>query len=312
MSAERAARASGPASPVDGEARSAEGASLRVEGATAPAPGSASPAPEATAPAPGSTSPAPGATAPAPGSTSPVEAVDRALLVLQALAPAGPRGLALADLAAGLGLNKTTVHRTLAALRFRGFVVQDPATGSYALGAAAVRLGEDYLGEENLPALLHPALVAVSAAVDELVHLGVLSGSQVVYLDKVEPERSVRVWSAVGRRVPAVTTALGRALLAFRGTERSALGSYLGDGVDTAQVWGALVAARERGFATEVEENEPGISCVAVPLLRSGVAVAAVSITAPAERMTPERVAWLHERMGAVLPELLPAPLTLP
>ncbi|KGM13608.1 GntR family transcriptional regulator [Cellulomonas bogoriensis 69B4 = DSM 16987] len=241
--------------------------------------------------------------------------MDRALLALQALARAGAGGVHLADLALDLGLNKTTLHRTLAALRFRGFVTQDPATGAYLLGAEAIGLGEDYLGEDNLPTLLHPALVALCAATRELVHLGVLSGPHVVYLDKVEPERSVRVWSAVGRRSPAATTALGRALLASRGTDRSQLPEYLrvlDVGVDPEVVWAAVEAARHHGYAREVEENEPGISCVAVPLLRAGSGVAAVSITAPVERMTEARVAELWACVREVLPPLLPERLTLP
>ena len=247
------------------------------------------------------------------GDTSPVESVDRALLALGVLARAGARGMGLAELAAALDLNKTTVHRSLAALRFRGFVAQDPS-GSYVLGAAATQLADDFFGDENLPALLHPALVALCGAADELVHLGVLSGTHVVYLDKVEPERSVRVWSAVGRRRAAVTTALGRVLLAYRGTERSMLPGYVraAKSVDADHVWSVLQEARERGYATEEQENEVGISCVAVPLLRSGAAVAAVSVTAPAERMTAERISWLYGRMREVLPPLLPAGLTLP
>lgn len=250
-------------------------------------------------------------------SGSPVEAVDRALLVLETLAPAGPRGLGLAELASRLGLHKTTLHRVLAALRHRGFVAQDPTTGAYLLGASATRLADDFLGEENLPVLLHPALVALCAAAGELVHLGVLSGGHVVYLDKVEPERSVRVWSAIGRRSPAVTTALGRALLAFRGTDRAMLEGYVRAAgperdVDGEHVWAVLESARSTGYATEDEENEPGISCVAVPLLRSGSAIAAVSVTAPAERMTAGRRDELHAVVRRVLPPLLPDGLTLP
>jgi IclR family transcriptional regulator, acetate operon repressor len=249
--------------------------------------------------------------------TSPVESVDRALLTLQALARAGARGMSLAELAAALGLNKSTVHRLLAALRFRGFVAQDASSGAYALGPAATQLSDDFLGDENLPVLLHAALVALCGVADELVHLGVLSGTHVVYLDKVEPERSVRVWSAVGRRSPAVTTALGRALLAYRGTDRTMLAGYVGAagegaGIDAEHAWQVLERARERGYATEDQENEVGISCVAVPLLRSGSAVAAVSVTAPAERMTADRVEELHAQIRRVLPPLLPAGLHLP
>lgn len=248
---------------------------------------------------------------------SPVESVDRALRVLEALALAGGPGMGLAELASTLGLNKTTVHRALGALRFRGFVAQDPSSGSYLLGPSATQLAEDFFGDENLPMLLHPALVALSHAVDELVHLGVLSGMSVIYLDKVEPERPLRVWSAIGRRQVALTTALGRALLAFRGTDPSALHGYLSAAVakptlDAGHLWSNLERARRQGYATEEEENETGISCVAVPLLRLNVAIAAVSITAPAERMTAERISWLHARMRDVLPPLLPAGITLP
>lgn len=256
---------------------------------------------------------------------SPVEAVDRALLLLQALAPQGAAGATLGQLAKRTRLNKTTVHRTLAALRLRGFVDQDPGSGSYTLGAAATQLSADFYSEENLPLLLHPALVALSDEVDELVHLGVLSGTRVVYLDKVEPERPVRVWSAVGRTRPAVTTALGRALLAWRGTDRGLLAGYVSaaltegeagaggpESVTVDGVWAELERARSRGWAAEVEENETGISCVAVPLLRAGSAVAAVSVTAPAERMSAGRRDQLVARVRELLPPLLPAGLHLP
>lgn len=249
--------------------------------------------------------------------SAPLESVDRALRTLDAVAAAGPAGSTLADLSAALGVHKTTVHRSLAALRHRDYVAQDPATGRYALGPAAVRLADRYLSEDDLPARLHGALVALCAATDELVHLGVLSGVQVVYLDKVEPERAVRVWSAVGRRNWAVTTALGRAMLAFRDTSRATLDGYVRaveppGRVDADHVADELDSARGRGYAVELQENEPGIACLAVPLLRGTGPVAALSITAPAERMTPRRVAELHARIREVVPPLLPAGLTLP
>jgi len=246
--------------------------------------------------------------------SSPVESVDRALLVLEALAAAGPAGLSLAELASRLEVHKTTAHRALAALRFREFVVQDPSSGHYVLGGAATGLAEAFFGEENLPALLHPALVALCAQTQELVHLGVLSGAQVVYLDKVEPERAVRVWSAVGRRMPAVTTALGRALLASRGASREVVERFaeaIGTEADAEAAWREISLARERGWAREVEENEPGIACVGAPVLRGGVAVAAVSVTAPVERMSEERFAEIHAQMLEVLPSLLPKGFSL-
>lgn len=250
-------------------------------------------------------------------SASPLGSVDKALLALEHLAAAGPTGLALGTLATGLGLNKASLHRTLAALRFRGYAEQDPTTGAYRLGPAATALGTVFLGEEHLPALLTPALTAVCEASGELIHLGVLSGPEIVYLDKVEPARAVRVWSAIGRRRPAATTALGRALLAFRPTDRSAMSWYAAAAGDEGPVtedslWEILRTTRARGWATETEENEPGISCLAVPLLRAGQAVAALSVTAPADRMDDARHVELARMVDEVARPLLPPSLSLP
>ncbi|PUB24078.1 IclR family transcriptional regulator [Promicromonospora sp. AC04] len=242
---------------------------------------------------------------------SPLGSVDKALLALDTLAGFGAAGAPLATLAQAVGVSKPTLHRTLAALRHRGYAEQAP-DGAYRLGPAALALGGTYLAEENLPALLHPALTALSEEVDELVHLGVLAGREVVYLDKVEPQRAVRVWSAVGRRRAAATTALGRALLSVQELDDAALARFAGDDTTPRRLRAALADARTSGVAGETEENEPGIACVAVPLLRAGRAVAAVSITAPVERL---RGAARAERVGAlrkVLPSLLPAGLGVP
>lgn len=245
-------------------------------------------------------------------SRSPVEAIDRALVLLTHLSRMGPGGAPLADLVAATGLNKSTAYRALAALRARDFVVQDD-TGAYALGPAATGLGEAHFGNRNLAALVQPALFALSRETDELCHLGVLESGKVVYLDKVEPDRAIRVWSRVGEPVPAAPTALGRALLAFRPTRRDQLTAFTSDS-DTSpdRLWEALELARRRGFASEYMENEPGIACAAFPLLLSGVAIAAISITAPAERMSDARMSALAAVVRRIVPPLLPDGLSLP
>lgn len=252
---------------------------------------------------------------------SPLGSVDKALLALEALAGFGAAGAPLAVLATAVGVSKPTLHRTLAALRHRGYAEQTP-DGAYRLGPAALALGSTYLAEENLPALLHPALTALSERTDELVHLGVLAGREVVYLDKVEPQRAVRVWSAVGRRRPAATTALGRALLSVQELDDAALARLAGtatgpgsgpvSGTSPEHLRDTLISARVNGFAAETEENEPGIACIAVPLLRAGRAVAAVSITAPVERLRGAARAERVDALRNALPDLLPAGLSLP
>ena len=244
---------------------------------------------------------------------SPLGSVDKALLTLDALGRAGAGGTSLAALSDEVGANKSTLHRTLAALRHRSYAEQAD-DGTYRLGPAVLALGSSFLAEENLPALLRPALDALSVAVDELVHLGVLAGREVVYLEKVEPQRAVRVWSAVGRRRPAATTALGRALLAAGRLDDDALTGYAGTGTTTDRLRDAVASARRLGYATETEENEPGIACAAVAVLRAGRPLAAVSITAPVERMTgparEARIAALREVLPRHLPDGISAATT--
>lgn len=248
---------------------------------------------------------------------SPIEAIDRALLLLNELADAGAKGASLAELAQGLGINKSTAYRALFTLRTRDFVQQDADTGNYLLGTAAIALGTRYLDGESLAVLLHPALVALSREVDELVHLGVLAADRVLYVDKVEPHRAIRVWSQIGRTVPVASTSLGRALLAYRGTEREQLAAYMSAlppdrTLDEADVWEHIQRARRVGYATEFMENEPGIACVGVPILRGSTAVAALSITAPADRMDAKRMHNLASSVQTVVPPLLPLGLAIP
>lgn len=256
----------------------------------------------------------------APG--SPIEAVDRALRVVEFLATVGPGGSALAELSASLELSKATAHRVLGALRYREFVSQAP-DGNYVLGPRATRLGSQFYRDENLPEMLRPTLAQLSEALGELVHLGVLRGRHVVYLDKVEPQRAVRVWSAIGRGTPVLGTALGRALLAAGGVGRDVVARYAPEDSELVdRAWDAIERGRAAGYAIEREENEPGISCLAVALVRGGAGVggagvggiaptstaapvAAISITAPSERLRVEDEARIHAEILRILPDAL-------
>ena len=241
-----------------------------------------------------------------------VEAIDRALALLAALAEAGPDGVALADLSAATGVNKSTAYRALSTMRAHGFAAQSEATGDYRLGPTAMTLGERFLTPHNLAQSLHPALVALSRAADELVHLGVLIGDQVLYLDKVEPERAIRVFSEIGRRTSAARSAMGRALLAARAVPDDQLSVYLHQsGLSREQLTATLGAARSRGFSTEIGENEPGVACLGVALMRGTNAVAALSITMPSERLTEPRQRDLAALIRSLLPPLLPDGLSL-
>ena len=179
--------------------------------------------------------------------------------------------------------------------------------------AAAMALGQQFLTPQSLAQSLHPALIALSHEADELVHLGVLIGDQVMYVDKVEPERAIRVWSQVGQRTSAASSAMGRALLAFRDVPDDQLAAYLHNSTVTLpQLIAAVHATRERGYSTELEENEPGVACLGTAVMQGPSPVAALSITMPAERLTTARQQALSNLIREVLPPLLPEGLSLP
>ena len=247
-------------------------------------------------------------TTPSPG-PSPVGSVDKALSLLEVLAEAGPEGMTLRDISAESGLNKASAHRLLRALMHRGFAEQAVTDQTYRLGVALPLLASRFEREENLPVLMAPALAAISQEVQELVHLGRLDGPHVLYLDKVEPERALRVWSRVGSRAPAARTAMGRAILTADGVRGAGLESYArasegadgGRTVTPAHLAEVIAEAEQRGWASEVEENEEGIACVGVALVRPGGRSLAVSVTGPIERMDAAR----REEVGALLREQL-------
>jgi DNA-binding IclR family transcriptional regulator len=248
----------------------------------------------------------------AEGAQSPVGSVDKALALIELLADAGPDGMALRDVVEASGLNKASAHRTLQALQHRGFAEQGEDQ-RYRLGSRPALLVERFQREENLPTLFRPVLLAICHEVQELVHLGILDGHDVLYLDKVEPDRTLRVWSRVGRQVSVLTTALGRAMIAGEGAPDPLLSAYTADAdaVVAANFRKAVREARQRGFAMEREENEAGICCVGVAMRRATGRPVAVSITGPSNRMDIERLTALGHRLRDVLSTSAPPGFSL-
>ena len=252
--------------------------------------------------------------------TSPMESVDKALLALEYLSKASGDGLQLGALATALGLKKNSLHRTLSALRYRGFVVQDGETGNYQLGPSLLRLADNYLSESRLRVLFHAILQDLCGKVNELCHLGILDGTDIVYMDKVEPEQSIRVWSSVGMRNPAVSTALGRAILAFTYKDYAPFAAKFDHDIpqktrhtltNLQDVWNEVQITRLRGYATENQEGQEGVSCLAFPLLRRGQPIFAISVVAPFERMNGARTSEIVAIVRELVSPRLPAGLTL-
>jgi DNA-binding IclR family transcriptional regulator len=245
-----------------------------------------------------------------------VQVLERALHILAALADR-PSDCSLAELCGDLKLHKSTVHRLLMVLEHHRLVDKNPDTGRYRLGMRLFELGSRAVAVLDLRELSRPLLEQVLRETEETVHLCALDHDEIVYLEKLEPQRSVRLASRVGRRVPAYCTAVGKAILAETPESevdailrRSEMKRITPKTITTlAAMHSELSAIRARGFAIDDEENEEGVRCVgAVVRDHSGRAVAAISASGPAFRVSREKVPEIAESVvraaGALSREL--------
>lgn len=225
--------------------------------------------------------------------SSRVKSADRTLEVLEALA-ASPGRRALADLARALDIPRSSLHGILRTMTARGWVETDSTGTRFGLGVRALQVGAAYLDTDDVVGLLSGILDDLSATFGETVHLGRLDGPDVVYLAKRESVHPLRLFSAIGRRLPAHATALGKALLAER-TDTDAL-SLLGTPLARltrhtitrpAALRRELAATRQRGYAVDREENSEGIVCFGIVVPLRSPAVDAISLSLPSTRITP-------------------------
>lgn len=225
------------------------------------------------------------------GAGVPVRSLMRGLRLLELLA-AGDENT-VTGLAKAAELDKSTALRLLATLRFAGYVRQTPHQ-RYALTGHVLRLAQSYADQLDLRSVAHPHLVRLRDAVDETVHLAVIEEDQVVYIDKLDAKRSLRLASGIGHAEPIETTSLGRAILSrLPAADRDALLDRLerarraaGVPFDRAGLLEKVDEAARRGFALDLEDNQEHVTCVGAPILGvGGRPVGAVSCSGPASRM---------------------------
>jgi DNA-binding IclR family transcriptional regulator len=223
-------------------------------------------------------------------SSTPVQAVARALGLLEALAARGEAGLVA--LARDASLHPSTAHRLLASLIDCGYAMQSPTTGRYRLGRKVHELASGSQGRDaRLRTITRPHLETIRVGVDETASLVALDGLSAIYLDQVEGGHTVRLLVEPGRRVPAHTSAAGKAMLAHQET-RLLDKVYASEPfppltqrtITTAAALRAeLGRVRRRGYALE---NEEGVSAVSAPIFDNlGDACSALSVSAPSARL---------------------------
>ena len=228
---------------------------------------------------------------------APIRSVAHSLKLVDALA-ATDQGRGVTELSGELRLAKSTVYRLLQTLVGHSYVVQDPTTGRYHLGLKLLELGALVSNRLSIRRIAQPHLQRLMEATNETVHLGLLEGHEVVYADKIECSQTIRMYSRVGRRSPLHCTALGKALLAYQPEDvlrevfRERLQRRTARTVTTARALRAeLEQVRMKGHASDNEEFEEGLRCLAAPVRdHTGAVVASVGIAGPAARLDPGRL----------------------
>lgn len=205
--------------------------------------------------------------------------------------------LTLAELTRRTGLPKSTIHRLLGSLvELRAI---DTADGRFRLGMRLFELGELVPVQRALRDVALPFMQDLYEATHETVHLGVMDGFDILYVEKISGHRRAGAPSRVGGRLPLHCTGLGKALLAFSPEEvverviDHGLPALSPRTITVPSVFRqTLLAIRRRGVAFDNEEAKTGLSCAAAPILDADRApIAAVSVTGPNPRVNLARLA---------------------
>ncbi|KKC26460.1 IclR family transcriptional regulator [Sphingomonas sp. SRS2] len=221
---------------------------------------------------------------PAADPPTPTGLIDRTLDILDAVRAAGICSLPM--IAAGSGLPVATAHRIVQSLTGRGYLIAY-RRGAYGLGPAALALGAGLALHDMLHRASLDELQALGRRCKAHAHLGIFESDMVTYLTKVRYGRG-RLPTSEGTQLEAYCSGIGKVLLAQ--LEPAALDRYMAQGAfvaltantitDPAQLLDRLEQARTRGWATDIGEVMPDLSCIAAPLFdRQGRAIAALSVS---------------------------------
>jgi IclR family transcriptional regulator, KDG regulon repressor len=233
--------------------------------------------------------------------------IGKALALLDAFTDDVP-SMGASELARRAGVPKSTAHRLLCFLEGSGYV--ERAGTSFRLGRRLFELGNHiaYCRPRGLRDVALPYLTDLYERSHQVVHLAVLDGTDVLYLEKLFGHRHVRMPSHVGGRVPATCCGLGKALLAFGDT--AAVDAAIAAGLRPRTPYtlasetlfrAELAHIRREGVAYDREEVALGLTCVAAPVRKQGAAVAAVSLAGRSGAFDPTKLATAVRRAAAAI-----------
>lgn len=198
---------------------------------------------------------------------------------------------------------KATLYRFLQSLTNQGMLHYEPERQTYSPGMRLVRLAHSAWTQSSLAPIARPFLDALSQETGETVHLAQLDSGQVLYVDKRNAQRPIEMYSEAGKVGPAYCTGVGKAMMAFLDEDRlrktisqQSFHRFTDKTLATEEALRAdLSLSRKRGYAVDDEEHEPGIICIACPILTpGGRLLGALSVTGSTGRMNFEQLeSWV-------------------
>ncbi|RJQ65292.1 MAG: IclR family transcriptional regulator [Desulfobacteraceae bacterium] len=236
-------------------------------------------------------------------SYSPAKTVKKAFALLEIVAERQP--VRASDIAERLGLSRSNVHRLLSTLAELGYI-EAGHDSAFRLGVKAFILGSNFTTPNNLSDLAYPQMKHLAEMSQENVNLGVTYENKVLYLNKIKSSHYLKLDTPMGRMDPLYCTGLGKVLLS--GLTEADLDNYL---AETSLVphtrktitdrWSLIVhieEIRRQGIAVDQEEFDEGVHCIAAPILDHRMRiVAAMSLSAPAVRLTAEKISELKPHL---------------
>lgn len=221
----------------------------------------------------------------------------KGLMVLETINRLNGEALTLQEIADEVGLTVSNTHRTLQTLVHAGYVRRDAISGVYVCTLKMFEMGVQRLASMDIRRIAASFMRKLARATNETVHLSVLDGMDVVYIDKIDSPQPVIAYSVVGGRAPAYAVATGKVLLAFQDPD------YIEQFVDaiskhTSATHVSLPALRQEladvariGYAINLGEWRSGIGGVAAPIFNGlDKIVGALGISGPLDRLAPEKI----------------------
>ena len=232
-----------------------------------------------------------------------IQSIDRAATLLNSIARY-PQPVSLKVLSAETGFHSSTTFRILASL-IQNQLVEKDNSGNYRLGLRLLQLGVRLHSNIDLRALALPVLESLRDELNESVYLTIREGDEVVYIEKMTPNRLVHVQQLVGSRAPLHVTAVGKLMLGIAGSDaidgyaqRTNLPAYTRNTINNLEhLKQACASAIEQGYAIDNEEAEADVGCIGVLVFdNTNTAVGGLSVSSPIERL---RNSWVGKLVEA-------------